>query len=80
VPHDIELTVSLSSAAPADVARVAEALRAAGVQITATLEQIAVITGHADESGVQAIARVPGVLQVERQGAVQIPPPDSPVQ
>ena len=78
--QDIELTVSLSSAAPAEVARVAEALRAAGLQITATLEQIAVITGRANESAVQAIARVPGVAHVERQGPVQIPPPDSPVQ
>ncbi|HET7542149.1 MAG TPA: hypothetical protein VFK05_19915 [Polyangiaceae bacterium] len=78
--QDVELTVSLSNTAPAEVARVAAALRAAGLQITATLEQIAVITGRADESAVDAIARVPGVTHVERQGSVQIPPPDSPVQ
>jgi hypothetical protein len=80
VSQDVELTVSLSSAAKAEVATVAEALRAAGLRITATLEQIAVITGRADESAIPAIARVPGVAHVEREGSVQIPPPDSPVQ
>ncbi len=80
MPQAIELTVSLSSGAPEDVARVAEALRAAGLHITATLEQIAVITGRAEESALQAIARVPGVSHVEREGSVQIPPPNSPVQ
>jgi hypothetical protein len=80
VPHDIELTLSVSSAGPAELAKVADALRAAGLEITAVLEQLAVITGRADESKLDAIARVPGVLRVEQQGSVQLAPPDSPVQ
>jgi len=80
VAKDIELAVSVSGTVPEEVARTAQALRAAGLEVTSVLDQIGVITGRADESTLAAIARVPGVTHVERQGSVKIAPPDSGVQ
>jgi len=80
VAKDIEISVSVSGTKPDEVAQTARALRAAGLEVTSILDQIAVITGRTDETALAAIARVPGVTHIERQGSVKISPPDSGVQ
>lgn len=54
-------------------------LQAHGMKVDAVMETIGVITGEIAEHQLPALTALPG-LTVEREGAVQLEPPDAPVQ
>jgi hypothetical protein len=55
-------------------------LRAAGLVVTRTLEEIGVVCGSVARSRLPALAEVPGIAAVEEARSVRLPPPDAPVQ
>lgn len=63
-----------------DAAATAQRLRAAGVSVSNELFNIGVINGTADETEVEQLRAIPGVLDVETSRDFQIAPPDSPLQ
>ena len=63
-----------------DLSTVVEALRGAGLAVADVLAEIGVVTGTADGATMVALAAVPGVVEVEPQQEIQLPPPDSPIQ
>jgi hypothetical protein len=54
-------------------------LQARGMKVESVMEAIGVITGEVAEAKLAALADLPGVT-VEREGTVQLNPPDAPVQ
>jgi len=76
--------VSVADDRMADLPTVVDALRRAGLTVTEVLDGAGVITGTvAGDSAkdvIAALARVPGVADVETQREFRLPPPDSPVQ
>lgn len=75
-----EIVVSVDAEHGSNVARVAEGLRAAGMSVAQTLEEVGVVTGSAPESRLPDLQRVEGVAAVERSTGFQLPSPDSPIQ
>jgi hypothetical protein len=76
----IDVTVAVDAETPQDLALIESALRKAGLQITATLAAIGVITGEVEEDAIADLMRVDGVRGVERQGTARLPPPGSRIQ
>ncbi len=70
----------LVSVEPSQAVGVADALRRAGVTVDEVLEDLGTISATCAESDLATVAAVPGVLHVERQRIVKLPPPGSPVQ
>jgi len=63
-----------------DIAGLAGKLRGAGAEVHSTLDAIGVINVAADDAAVHALRRIEGVVAVEEEGTVQLPPSDSEVQ
>ncbi len=60
---------------------VASALGEAGLTVAQTLRSVGVITGSVSDSGqTDALRQIAGVVGVEVNREVQLPPPDAPVQ
>lgn len=76
----LEVMVSVDADEPQTIGAIAEQLAAAGLDVHDVHDAISVITGTVDEAAVSSLQEVPGVLDVERQRQVQIPPPGSDVQ
>jgi hypothetical protein len=55
------------------------ALKKQGLKVDNVMDAIGVATGEVAEHMFEAMQKTPGVT-VEREGSVQIPPPDSPIQ
>lgn len=72
--------VSVADDQLADMSTVVDALRRAGLTVTDVLDGAGVITGTVAGNAVAGLATVPGVVDVESQQEIQLPPPDSPVQ
>jgi hypothetical protein len=64
---------------PSKAAALAIELRAKGMKIASVMEAIGVITGEVAARDLPALEALPGVT-VEREGSVQLNPPDAPVQ
>ncbi|MGE0136159.1 MAG: hypothetical protein AB7L91_19535 [Dehalococcoidia bacterium] len=64
----------------ARIGQVADALRAAGMQVVQVLDVIGQITGAVAEERLDDLRDVPGVQRVDRSGGARIAPPDSPLQ
>lgn len=62
------------------IGAVAEALRERGLDVAQVLDGVGVITGEVADDRRGALQEVPGVLSVDADLPVQLPPPDSPVQ
>lgn len=62
------------SVADASLPRVLDDLREAGLVVDTVLEALGVVTGTVDVRAIPALRVVPGVLDVERQWRVQLPP------
>ena len=75
---DEQITVTVAADVDAEV--VAEQLRAAGMTVEQVLAAIGVITGTVAAEQRAALADVPGVLAVESEQTLRIPPPDSEIQ
>ncbi|MFD4676478.1 hypothetical protein ACFWNN_42625 [Lentzea sp. NPDC058450] len=54
--------------------QVLDDLREAGLVVDTVLEALGVVTGTAEVKAIPALQSVPGVLDVERQWRVQLPP------
>lgn len=76
----VEIVVSVDAEHGSNVARVADGLRAAGMSVAQTLEEVGVVTGSAPESRLPDLQQVEGVAAVERSTGFQLPSPDSPIQ
>lgn len=55
-------------------------LEGAGMEVEEVLPALGAVTGSADASQLTALANVKGVSDVEPARAVQLPPPESPIQ
>jgi hypothetical protein len=72
--------VSVADDRIADMSTVVAALRRAGLRVTEVLDAAGVVTGTVAGNAIAALSRVPGVVDVETQRDIRLPPPDSPVQ
>ncbi|MFS8101779.1 hypothetical protein LFM09_32090 [Lentzea alba] len=54
--------------------RVLDDLREAGLVVDTVLEALGVVTGTVEVRAIPSLLSVPGVLDVERQWRVQLPP------
>jgi hypothetical protein len=63
-----------------DLTGVVERLRRAGLLVDDVLDAVGVITGRVAADDLDALESVPGVVQVERDRAFQLPPPDAEIQ
>ena len=59
---------------------VVQGLRAHGMQVEQVLDGLGIITGSVPPGAARALSAVPGVVSVDEQLGVQLPPPESPVQ
>ncbi|WP_071812504.1 hypothetical protein [Lentzea guizhouensis] len=62
------------SVAEGSLPQVLTDLREAGLVVDTVLEALGVVTGTADIRAIPALRAVPGVIDVERQWRVQLPP------
>ena len=63
------------------IEELASELGRAGLAVGQTLQSVGVITGSVSDSGqTDALRQIPGVVGVEVNREVQLPPPDAPVQ
>ncbi|MEU6591385.1 hypothetical protein ABZ923_19550 [Streptomyces sp. NPDC046881] len=65
---------------PDRFAEVVEALRRAGLTVTGEQPVLGTLSGTVAEDRIPALEMVDGVESVDRERAVQLPPPDSPIQ
>lgn len=72
--------VSVADDRMADLPTVVDALRRAGLTVAEVLDGAGVITGTVAGNAIAALSTVPGVVDVETQRDVTLPPPDSSVQ
>lgn len=74
-----QYVVTLDDAHLKETKSVATKLRERGMQVDEVLDQIGTITGSYDKSP-SGLGKIEGVMSVEEQPQVQLPPPDSDVQ
>ncbi|MEU9466756.1 hypothetical protein AB0D78_08860 [Streptomyces avermitilis] len=65
---------------PDRFAEVVEAARGAGLTVTGEQAILGTLSGTIAEDRIPALKAVPGVESVDRDRAVRLPPPDSPIQ
>jgi hypothetical protein len=68
--------VTLSHERPLDEVR--RALADAGLEVEQVLEEIGVVTGHADPGFAEKGRAIPGVADVSLEGRIDLGPPGSP--
>jgi hypothetical protein len=73
------LVVTVDDAHMPNIHQVAEQLKSRGMKVEEVLEATGMITGSS-RKGMSGLRAVPGVVGVEEQPQIQLPPPDSPVQ
>ena len=77
----VEVNVLVDDDHLATIDEVASALSREGLAVKKTLRSVGVITGAVADTGVtDALGAVAGVVGVEVNREVQLPPPDAPVQ
>lgn len=74
------LLISVDASQPGNVARVADALRSAGVTVHGVLEELGTITAECAPEKVAELSRIGGVVHVEAERTVSVPSPGSKVQ
>ncbi|MGW0705012.1 hypothetical protein ACWD4G_03385 [Streptomyces sp. NPDC002643] len=57
-----------------------EALRRAGLTVTGEQPLLGTLSGTVPEDRIPALTAIPGVLSLDRDRTVRLPPPDSPIQ
>lgn len=65
---------------PDRFAEVVEAVRQAGLTVTGEQPILGTLSGTIAENRIQALKKVVGVLAVDRDRTILLPPPDSPIQ
>ena len=76
----VRLSLSVGDEHTKDLARIAKALKKAGMKVEQQLASLGVITGEIDADKLPALGRIPGVMHVEEERQVGIAPPGSPIQ
>ena len=77
----VEVNVLIDDEHLPKIDEVASALGREGLAVAKTLRSVGVITGSVADSGLtDALRQVAGVVGVEVNRDVQLPPPDAPVQ
>ncbi|WP_433558622.1 hypothetical protein ACQPWY_09155 [Pseudonocardia xinjiangensis] len=76
-PEQTPVTVTADDAHLDELDRLADRLRAAGMEVEQVLEPVGVITGSAPP-GWESLADLDGVAAVEPGRTVRLPPPDAP--
>ena len=71
-----QVVISVADDQVDDMASVVEALRHAGLRVDEVLDSVGVVTGTVDGDALGSLSTVPGVLEVERSRAYQLPPDD----
>ncbi len=77
MPHVI---VSVAEDRLAELPTVVDALRAAGLRVGEVLAAAGIVTGTVDGDRIESLSAVPGVVDVEPERTIGLPPPDAPVQ
>ena len=75
----VNLSVTVDDGHLPAIDRVAEALRARGMEVEQVLDGLGIITGSAPPDSRSALTGVEGVVSVDEQLTHQLPPPDSAV-
>lgn len=79
--HKVELMITVADDSKASLPHIASELQRRGLDITSEpLETLGMISGMAEESTMDQLMSVDGVIAVEKAGGVQIAPPESDVQ
>lgn len=55
-------------------------MKGAGLSVTSVMEDLGMVRGTIDEADLSALKSVPGVMNVEEEETVQLPPPHSVIQ
>jgi hypothetical protein len=76
----VQVLVAVDSAHLATMRQVAEACRAAGLDVERSLDSIGTITGAIEPSRMSELEKIPGVASVELAGGYDIGPPGAGVQ
>jgi hypothetical protein len=76
----VTVVVSVADDRLDELAEVVAELRRAGLRVDEVLDTVGMVTGTVDEDAVSALGSVPGVIEVERQRAYQVAPPESDIQ
>jgi hypothetical protein len=76
----VTVSVAVDEAHQAQIMEVAAALQAHGMKVEQTMPTIGVITGTVDSSQINGLSQVEGVMAVEQEQGVQLPPPKSDIQ
>jgi hypothetical protein len=76
----VQLSVTVDDGHLADIGRIAQALRARGMEVDQVLDGLGIITGSAPADSRPALTGVEGVVSVDEELTHQLPPPDSAVQ
>ena len=75
-----KITISVADDAIERIDEVVAALESGGMRVEQVLRPVGLITGSVDTQQMQALGGVAGVIAVEPQRTVQLPPPDTDVQ
>jgi hypothetical protein len=62
------------------ISTVVEKLEGEGLEVSRSMPALGVVSGTADEARVPSLRDVEGVLSIEEERRIEIPPPDSPIQ
>jgi len=76
----MKVIISVDDDRVEDISTVVDALRDAGLQVSAVLTGAGVVTGTVDGDRISSLSAVPGVADVEAEQTIALPPPDSSVQ
>jgi hypothetical protein len=74
------IIVTVTDDALNKIDELAEQLKTKGMKVDQVLPATGVITGSAASTKVPTLEKVDGVMSVEEELTIQLPPPDSPVQ
>ncbi len=76
----VKVSVTVDDEHLSTIGIVAEALRERGMDIADVLGELGIITGSVPQVRQSALIEVSGVISVDADQPIQLPPPDSPVQ
>ncbi len=76
----VGVVVSVADDHLGELTEVVEGLRRAGLRVDDVLDAVGMITGTVADTDLDALESVPGVIEVERNQAFQLPSPDAEIQ
>lgn len=76
----MEITVTVGPDSLREIDRIAEELRAGGMQVQRVLHELGLITGTMPDGQRGVLTRIDGVQSIDQDKHVEIPPPESEMQ